>query len=193
MNLNLPPAAWLCLWIIGTAACCFLCTWIGYWIGYDHSERDMHPTPRHRAGDPAPGPPELAHAGRLDPVDEPEWSFFGGAALEQQPGAAEYQLMVREAGERASGPFDLPAAMAAFYALEQQPAAQAAEPCETCDESDSEFTRRQAREVDELIDRIKTETDHLIHTRFTPGSDAAYWAEECERIAEDAATPDRPG
>jgi hypothetical protein len=141
MNLNLPPAAWLCLWIIGTAACCFLCTWIGYWIGYDHSERDTHPTPRHRAGDPAPGPPELAHAGRLEPLpDLEDWTFFGGAAVEPQPGAAEYRLLV----------------------------AQAAEPRETCDESDSEFTRRQAREVDELIDRIKAETDHLIDARFAP-------------------------
>jgi hypothetical protein len=169
--MNLPPAVWLCLWIIGTAACCFLCTWAGYWIGYDHAGRDMHRTARHRIGDPPPAPPGLPHAGRLEPLPEhagtivttwttgssassdagggggtmaakfEDWTF-GGAALEQQSGPDEYQLMI----------------------------AQAAEPCETClDESDSAFTRRQAREVDELIARIKAETDHLIDARFAPG------------------------
>jgi hypothetical protein len=151
MNLNLPPAVWLVIWLASTAATCILVAWIFYQLGWDHCDREHHPA-RHATGTPAPASP-LPVAGRLDPVDEPEWTFaglqsakfedwtFGGAALEQQSAAAEYLLMVD----------------------------QASEPCETClAESDSEFTRRQAREVDELIDRIKAETDHLIDARFAP-------------------------
>jgi hypothetical protein len=167
--MNLPPAVWLVLWLLGTAACCFLCTWAGYWIGYEHAGRDMRPTARHRIGDPAPALPELPHAGRLDPLPEhagtiittwttgssaisdaggaggtmaakfEDWTF-GGAALEQQSGVDEYRLMVE----------------------------QAAEPCETCDESVDEFIVRAALETDALIDRIEAQTNYLIHTRFAP-------------------------
>jgi hypothetical protein len=137
MNLNLPLAVWLVIWLAGTAAACILVAWGAYQLGWDHCDREHHPA-RHAIGIPSPASP-LPVAGRLDPLpDLEDWSFFGGAALEQQPGAAEYRLMVAQAAEPS-------------------------EPCETClDESDSQFTRRQAREVDAMIAQIEAETQSLI-------------------------------
>jgi hypothetical protein len=166
MNLNLPPAVWLVIWLASTAATCILVAWAAYQAGWDHCDRDHHPA-RHATGSPAPAPP-LPVAGRLDPLPEldpfPGWSFFGGAQVEPQPGADEYRLMVAQAadareaaGEQPSGPFDLMGALASVY-----------EPCKTC-ESAEEFMARQEREIDELVDRIQAQTNYLIHTRFAPG------------------------
>jgi hypothetical protein len=142
MNPNLPPAVWLVIWLASTAATCILVAWGAYQAGWDHCDRDHHPA-RHATGSPPPAP-SLPVAGRLDPLPEldpfPGWSFFGGAQVEQQPGADEYRLMV----------------------------AQAAEPCEVC-ESAEDFIAQMDRRADDLIDRIKAQTDYLIHTRFAPG------------------------
>jgi hypothetical protein len=142
MNLNLPPAVWLVIWLASTAAACILVAWGAYQAGWDHCDRDHHPA-RHATGTPAPASP-LPVAGRLDPVPEldpfPGWNF-GGAQFEQETLAAEYRLMVE----------------------------QAAEPCETCAaESAEQFMARQERQIDELVERIQAQTNYLIHTRFAP-------------------------
>jgi hypothetical protein len=149
MNLNLPPAVWLVIWLASTATACILVAWGAYQAGRDHCDRDHHPA-RHATGSPPPAP-SLPVAGRLDPLPEPmdglvaaatslnDWSFFGGAQVEPQPGADEYRLMI----------------------------AQAAEPCEVCESAD-EFIARQERQIDAYLGEIEAQTNYLIHTRFAP-------------------------
>jgi hypothetical protein len=113
MNLNLPPAVWLVIWLASTAATCILVAWAAYQAGWDHCDRDHHPA-RHATGTPPPAPP-LPVAGRLEVDPFPGWSFFGGAQIEPQPGADEYRLMV----------------------------AQAAEPCEVCESAEEFIARKE--------------------------------------------------
>jgi hypothetical protein len=144
MNPNLPPAVWLVIWLGSTAACCMLIAWLFFQLGWDHCDREQRPA-RHERGDgviPAPG---LPVAGRLDPfpVADEDWSFFGGAQVEPQPGAAEYRLLLQQAADRVAG----------------------ASECETCTgETADEFIARADRETSDFLDRIDAETSRLIRT-----------------------------
>jgi hypothetical protein len=147
MNPNLPPAVWLVIWLGSTAVCCTLVAWLFFQLGWDHCDREQYLARHKRDTGPAaelPGPPGLPVAGQLDPFpgDDEDWSFFGGAQVEPQPGAAEYRLMTEQAADRA------------------------AETCEMCEsrtgETADEFIARQDREMTELIGRMEAETDRLL-------------------------------
>jgi hypothetical protein len=147
MNLNLPPAVWLVIWLACTAVCCILVAWLFFQLGWDHCDREQY-SARHKLGDDVvvPDPPGLPVAGRLDPFpgDDEDWSFHGGAQLEPRPGRDEYLLLMQQAVDRVS---------------------EASRTCETCTgETADEFTARAQRETDDFLDRIDAETSRLIRT-----------------------------
>jgi len=153
-------AAWLIVagfaifLLAGTFGC-----WVGYGLGLDHAARDeadqlearIEGRHRQRPPEPAP-PPELG------------WSFFGGAQVEPQPGAAEYELMTRTARQHDD-----------YFIVHDHPRG---EPCNGfCkgdaaavepDETPSAFTRRMAAEVEQMIAGWEAQGNydrHLIYGR----------------------------
>ena len=159
-------AAWLVVagFVIFLLAGAFGC-WVGYGLGLDHAARDeadqleaqIEGRHRQRPPEPAP-PPELG------------WTFFGGAQVEPQPGAAEYQLMTQTAesglhwcstcGHRhyGQGPMNCP----------PEPPTEQEEPPAADDETPSAFTCRQAAQVEAWVREWEAQGNydrHLIYAR----------------------------
>jgi len=159
------PAWWLVIWLVSTAVACTLVAWAVYWVGYDHGEREAaerergrhrHAAPAEKppVPDPFRWPPDLGTAVELATGNPGfEWSFFGGAQIEPQPGAAEYELMT----QKADGP---PTADRGGEALSTGGP--------SLDETPSAFTRRMAAEVGAMIAGWEAQGNydrHLIYAR----------------------------
>jgi hypothetical protein len=149
------PLVLLLVWIGSTILAAVLTGWACYVAGYDRCERDQD-RHRHRHGDPVVTA-DLPRSGRLTPVPEPGWSFFGGAQLEVPPGPAEYELLTQGWVHTGNS-----TPMVSEDCLHFRP-----EPCEspgcTIDETPSDFTRRMALDMDSFIAKMEGDTNYLLH------------------------------
>jgi len=158
--MNGGTAAWLIVagFAIFLLAGAFGC-WVGYGLGLDHAARDeadqleAQIEGRHRQRPPEPAPP-------------PGWSFFGGAQVEPQPGAAEYELMTRTAGPMWEYRADNPGLAGTVVRM---PVVSDDEPGQPpADETPSAFTRRMAAKVEAKIREWEAQGNydrHLIYAR----------------------------
>jgi hypothetical protein len=149
------PLVLLLVWIGSTVLAAVLTGWGCYVVGYDRCERDQD-RHRHRIGDPVVTA-DLPRSGPLTPLPGFDWSFFGGAQLEVPPGPAEYELLTQDWVHTGNS-----TPMVSEDSLHFRP-----EPCEspgcTVDETPSDFTRRMALDMDEFINKMRGDTNYLLH------------------------------